>query len=74
VTATKKKESRVITGWRQVLAPGSGSSKTRSSPLTPRKPAPRPPIATGERSANERWEAEGGHLNKATVLKIPVAD
>ena len=65
----EKKRSLIVTGWRQVMRPGP---KPRSVLLSRGKVVPRPPAASSERSAKERWDDEGGHLAKATVPKTPI--
>jgi len=53
------KQSRLITGWRQVK-PEQGSSKRRLLPLAVAKAAPQ--AASGESAGNDRWESEGGSI------------
>jgi len=65
----EKKRSPVIADWRQVMLP---APKPRSPLLSRGRGARRPPATPGERSAKDRWEDEGGHLDKAKLPKTPI--
>jgi hypothetical protein len=56
-------KKRVITGWRQVPVTKPRASRVRPVPA-PVAGVPQPGVAKPDPAANERWEAEGGHLAK----------
>ena len=58
----EKKRARVITGWRQVVPPKTKPPKAKLTPAPGGKAAPKPPVLAPHDSADERLEAEGGHL------------
>jgi hypothetical protein len=67
----QKKPPLAIAGWRQVMLP---APKPRSVLVSRGKAARQPPAAPAERSAKDRWEDEGGHLDKAKLPPIVAGD
>ncbi|HLX21838.1 MAG TPA: hypothetical protein VKR38_00720 [Usitatibacter sp.] len=66
----EKKRPAAIADWRQVMRPGP---RPLAVLLSRGKVVAPPPATPPEPLAKERWEDDGGHFDKVTLPKAPIA-